>query len=394
MGFRYADEKDRQIVKELWMYSFNEDASFADYYFENRYSKDYNALWDEDEVKASLQLNPYTVSIKGKNEKTSYVVGISVYPEYRGQKLTTKLLKASLLDLIERGEAISLLMPIDTDIYRRYGYENCFDMEIYNLSIKDIKIRKDRAEKTKRIREITKQDIKDIQHVYSSASQSWDNYIERDENYFKELFKEVKSEGGEIFVSYGKDEEPTGYMVFYPKFEGGSKGFVREMFYESSSSLNTFLSIIKSHSTQFKEVEIYQEKNSYLKDFWGYDNKIKVNIKPFMMARIINPALFLNNMDIKNKIPLKMKIVDTFLDINNKVFIISENDVIESNDENNIDFIIDIGALTQIALGYIGIENAVFTEKIVFLESEKKENIVSALKEIFPKTKSFINDYI
>ncbi|MBP2026306.1 putative acetyltransferase [Acetoanaerobium pronyense] len=394
MGFRYAEEKDIQIIRELWMYSFNEDASSTDYYFENRYSKDYNALWDEEEIKASLQLNPYTLSIKGKKEKTSYVVGISVYPEHRGKKLTTKLLKASLLDLIERGGAISLLMPIDTDIYRRYGYENCFDMEVYNLSIRDIKIRKDRAEKTKRVREITKQDIKDIQNIYSSASKNWDNYIERDEDYFKELFKEVKSEAGEIFISYDKDEGATGYMIFYPKFEGGSKGFVREMFYKNSSSLNTFLSIIKSHRTQFKDVEICQEKDSYLKDFWGYDNKIKVNIKPFMMARIINPALFLNNMGIKNKIPLKMKIIDSFLDINNKAFIISENDVIESNDENNIDFIIDIGSLTQIALGYIGIENAVFTEKIVFLEPEKKENIVSALKEIFPNTKSFINDYI
>lgn len=394
MSFRYADEKDRQIVKELWMYSFNEDESSANYYFENRYSKDYNALWDEGEIKASLQLNPYTLSIKEKKEKTSYVVGISVYPEYRGQKLTTKLLKASLLDLIERGEGISLLMPIDTDIYRRYGYENCFDMEVYSLSIKDIKIRKDRAEKTKRIREITKKDIKDIQHIYSNASGSWDNYIERDGDYFKELFKEVKSEAGEFFISYGKYEEPTGYMILYPKFEGGSKGFVREMFYKSISSLNTFLSIIKSHSTQFKEVEIYQEKDSYLKGFWGYDNKININIKPFMMARIINPALFLNNMDIKSKIPLKMKVIDNFLDINNKVFILSENEVIESNDENNIDFMIDIGALTQIALGYTGVENAVFTERIVFLEPEKKENIVSALKDIFPKTKSFINDYI
>lgn len=69
MGFRYADEKDRQIVKELWMYSFNEDASFADYYFENRYSKDYNALWDEDEVKASLQLNPlYSIHQRKKRK--------------------------------------------------------------------------------------------------------------------------------------------------------------------------------------------------------------------------------------------------------------------------------------------------------------------------------------
>ena len=127
MKIRFAREEDKKIVKQLWSYSFQDSQSYVDYYFSDRYKASNNiVLEDNQTIVASLLINPYTLVLDGEEKKLSYIVGVSVFPEYRGKGYSSFLMKQTLSLLQERKDEMVLLMPIDTSIYRRYGFINTF----------------------------------------------------------------------------------------------------------------------------------------------------------------------------------------------------------------------------------------------------------------------------
>ena len=77
-------------------------------------------------VVASLLINPYTLVLNGEEKKVRYIVGVSVFPEHRGKGYSSFLMKQTLSLLQECKDELVLLMPIDTSIYRRYGFINTF----------------------------------------------------------------------------------------------------------------------------------------------------------------------------------------------------------------------------------------------------------------------------
>lgn len=136
MKTRFATEQDKKIVKKLWSYSFQDSQSYVEYYFMNRYEASHNIVLEENgTIVASLLINPYTLILDGIEKHLSYIVGVSVFPEYRGKGYSSFLMKETLSLLRNRGDEIVLLMPIDTAIYRRYGFINTFFDDSFEVKL-------------------------------------------------------------------------------------------------------------------------------------------------------------------------------------------------------------------------------------------------------------------
>ena len=385
-NIRYALEEDLNAVRDLWKYSFADDESFVSYYFGKRYSPNYNLIAYEDDLLASLQKNPYKIKIMNDLQDTAYIVGISVYPEHRGKKLTTHLIDKALHEAYDLEEKISLLMPIDTNIYRRYGYENCFNLYSYEIDLSSIKFTKNKTLSLDRIRQMTDEYANDLIKIYNEKASNWNIYLERDLSYYYRFFDEVRIESGEIFIARNEEMKPIGYMVFYPKFQT-NKGFVRELFCTDSRAIDSFMMLISSHATQIKSVEIHQPINSDLLYYFNYDNKIRINLKPFMMARIVDAKYILGKVAAKTNINRVIQIQDNILENNNKSFQIQGEKVIETTIEP--DLVIDIGSLTQLYMGEVTIDQAVYLNKI-----NANAEVIKDLNQLFKKRISYINEYI
>ena len=77
MKIRYAKEDEKDSIREIWDYCFNDSPKFTDYYFKNRYDRYNTVVVDEDgEIVSSLQLNQYKINLNDKYYDTSYVVGM------------------------------------------------------------------------------------------------------------------------------------------------------------------------------------------------------------------------------------------------------------------------------------------------------------------------------
>lgn len=405
MNIKTAESKDIEAVKELWNYSFSDSLEFVEYYFGQRHKLENNLILKESasRIEASLQMHPYSLMVDQIKKEVKYIVGVTVQPESRGKGYSSKLIKNTLNYQYNNGEDISILMPIDTDIYTRYGYTNCFYRYEYHVELSHIKAIKTsynahkenisavmnyKNENTE-IEEL----IQELEKFYNKNISDKHSYIIRNREYFINKFQELTIDGGHLFTVRDSGKL-RGFMMLIPKYKEET-GLVLEMMFEDVSAFHSLMGIIRSHITQFKKVEIATPQHELFNNFIDFDNKYKTIRKSFMMARIINAKNILKEIVEKSK-PYKdgknfaIKVVDPFIEAN--------NETVEFNSKKNgeiksIPFlIIGISDLTGLYMKSKTLKNLEKSEDFEF-ESEVDQHLFI---EIFGDEirENYVNDFI
>jgi predicted acetyltransferase len=377
---RFAYNNDLQEIKNIWEYCFGDTEMFMNYYFDNKYKCE-NTLVVEYNKKiiSSLQLNQYKIKINDKIYDTSYIVGVSTLPEARGMGAMKDMMISSLDYLYNKGQVVSILMPIDYRLYRKFGYEHCYDQINYEINmelLKDFKL-------NGVFKKASNKDIDSIIEIYDYFLEDKNGYVKRDKMYYETLFKEIESESGYVYI-HENEKKMDGYIIY---FKMDDTMFVREIAYKNIDALKSILKFIYNHNTQFKKASINSVIDDKIKLIIPALKKIDINIKPFMMGRIINVHKFMENLNIKD-IDLKLRVEDRFIEQNNKTFLIKNNKIVFTHEEDDVS--IDINTFSQLAFSYIDVEEAVFLGNICV----KDNKCIDILKKMFNKKINYINEYI
>ena len=388
MKIGYANEKDLDKIKDIWNYCFRDEESFVKYYFDCKY-KPYNTIVveDDNEIQSSLQLNQYKIKLNNKIYDTSYVVGVSTLPSARSKGYMKDLMQFTLNELYNKNQLVSILMPIDYRLYRKYGYEHCYDQLEYNIDIEGLKDFNINGE----FHKAKKEHIDYLIEIYNYNLANYNGYIYRDKFYYENLFKEIESEDGYIYIH--KNENYEGYIIY---FIIEDTFFVREMCYKNINSLKSMLKFIFNHNTQCKKYKLMTPINDNIKLILPNLKNNDINLKPFMMGRIINVEKFLNGIYVNHEDTEKVyiKIEDNQIKENNFTFELQilNNKVVCSKCNKKPNIKLTINNLTQLAFGYIDINEILFLENIKTIENNK--NIVYLLNAIFEKKQNYINEYV
>lgn len=377
---RNPQKSEKEKIKDLWRYCFNETEEFIEYYFANRYDEnDVLSLFYDKSLSSMLHLNKYSLNIRDIVHISSYIVGVAVAPEYRGQGLMNDLIKYTLNYQYNAGEIFSILMPIETQIYLRYGYINCFDISEYSIKLEDILYKKTDCS-IEKIEKITEKTVKDLNVVYKNAVEGCCAYNIREKKYWNKKFEEVMLENGNIFLVY-EGKKPSGYFILFPKNQ--EFGLVSELVFTTKNSYHSILNMIKSHSTQFKQVKIFTPQNFIFSLFADNNNKFIHTRKPFMMGRVINARQVLDNIFAEqdlSKYGFDIEIVDNQIKDNNFVY---------SNKGKNKKYAkIDISALAQIYTKYANIKELYLAKKVETVDLDFFEKLFG-----IEKKENFINEY-
>ncbi|HBG1231459.1 TPA: GNAT family N-acetyltransferase [Clostridioides difficile] len=394
MEIRYAKEEEIESIKEIWSYCFNDTESFMKYYFNDKYKSENTIVaLDEGKIISSLQLNQYKLLLNSKVYNTSYVVGVSTLPEGRGAGYMSKVMKFTLNELYKKGQLVSILMPIDYRLYRRFGYEHCYDQIEYTINTDDLKNFKSSG---KMIKSNLSQ-IDDLIRIDRAFLNEVNGNVLKDEHYYENLFKEIQSEDGFLYIHEGNEKD--GYIVYFLQ-EG--KMFVRELFYKNIDALKSMLKFIYNHNTQCKIVTISTPTIDKIRFILDNPKDSDIKIKPFMMGRIINVKKFIEDIDIEKDInsSFNLLIEDKFIDENNGLFKISiQNkkvsvEQLDKKDaekpQEDFDIKLDINTLTQLSFSYMDVNEAIFLNDI----KDVSEETLETLNCIFSKKNNYINEYI
>lgn len=388
MKMRYAREDEIDSIKEIWNYCFNDEDTFVDYYFNHKY-KNYNTIvaCEDNDIVSSLQLNQYKINLDNKVYDTSYVVGVSTFPQVRGRGYMRNIMDFSLNELYKKGQLISILMPIDYRLYRKYGYEHCYDQLEYNINIDDLK----NFNLNGRLYKATEKNIDDLININNIFLEDVNGNTVRDKEYYINLFREVKSEGGHVYVY--KDGSYKGYIIY---FLNGENMFVRELFYKDLDSLKSILKFIYNHNTQCKNVTISAPVNDKIKFVLENPKTTDIKIKPFMMGRVINVEEYLNGLQVEESIDISANIFieDKFIEENNGVFNIEiKNKKVKAKKiRGNYSLSLSINSFTQLAFSYVDIKDIIVLNNID--RNDKNKDAIQLLKVLFNKKENYINEYV
>nr|WP_312213689.1 GNAT family N-acetyltransferase [Clostridioides sp.] len=388
INVRYAIDKDIDDVKEIWSYCFGDTEKFMDYYFSKRYFKEHNVVVEQDgNIISSLQLGQYTINLNSNNYDTSYVVGVSTLPEARGKGFMRSMMNFTLEELYKRGEKVSILMPIDYRIYRRYGYEHCYDQIQYNIDVDDLRSFRIKGN----FHKSNKDHVKALIDMADSFQNGLNGYTIRDNKYFENLFGEIQSEDGNFYIY--ENDGYKGYLIY--SFNGDTM-FVRELFYKDIDSLKSMMGFIYNHNTQCKKVSISAPIGDKLKLILDNPKDVDFKLIPFMMGRVINVIKYFESIDTNKDYvgSLNIKIVDNQIKENNYVFKmnIKDGSVTVKTTEEKEDLELSINALTQIAFSYLNIEEILSLYEVDV--ADKRNIIIEFFNNLICKKINFINDYI
>lgn len=391
MNIRYAKPIDKEQVVSVWNYCFEDGEDFVKYYFENVYDENNTIIIEEnDEVLSALQLNKYTIDLRDNKYDVSYVVGVSSKPEVRGLGYMKHLMTYTLEELYKNGEIVSLLMAIDYRLYKRYGFDHCYDQIQYNLRTDELL----GFRLSSKLRKATFEDAETLSRIYTKAMESLNGYAVRDEVYFNRFIKEVSSESGYIYI----DEENNSYIAYYIQ---GDTFFVRELIYNNISSLKSMLAYIYNHNTQCKKTVINAPVDDKIKLIIANLKTCEIKLIPFMAGRVINFEKYIESLNscnidtqkINNKY-IKIKVIDKYIKQNNSVFKISvcDNKIKIQRVEEDYDIELDINSITQLAFSYLN------TDEIFMLNEIDESSLINTQKELlnvlFEKRINYIDELV
>lgn len=391
MNIRYAKPIDKDQIVSVWNYCFEDGEDFVKYYFENVYDENNTIIIEEnDEVLSALQLNKYTIDIRDNKYDVSYVVGVSSKPEVRGLGYMKHLMTYTLEELYKNGEIVSLLMAIDYRLYKRYGFDHCYDQIQYNLRTDELL----GFRLSSKLRKSTFEDAETLSRIYAKAMESLNGYAVRDEAYFNRFMKEVSSESGYIYI----DEENNSYIAYYIQ---GDTFFVRELIYNNISSLKSMLAYIYNHNTQCKKTVINAPVDDKIKLIIANLKTCEIKLIPFMAGRVINFEKYIEslnscNIDTQkiNNESIKIKVIDKYIKQNNSVFKISvcDNKIKIQRVEEDYDIELDINSITQLAFSYLN------TDEILILNEIDESSLINTQKELlnalFEKRINYIDELV
>ena len=405
MIYRVVNEERLPQVAELWDYCFEKrQEPFFQYYFGEYVGKNNMVIGgfervgpvDEngkqrEKLRTMVHVNPYMLRIRGQEQLTPYLVGVATAPETRGQHALGPLLETTFEVLRSEGFTFATLMPIYAGIYLPYEFAYCYFGLQYKMPLTDLarELAKASGKELAVEREPLQKEL--LAPLYAKLTSQYNGVPLRTDFQWKKLLTVHELEGMQCAVVY-REGEPCGYMFYYIS-EGCFT--VHELLADGFDARNRLLQYASMHQSAAKEFAWMAP--AWDKTYLGFaDQSLAPQVKPFMMARCLDARKALAQLVAPEGAQAGSVVVlltDKVIDRNNhllKLYVKDGAVEVKSTIEQE-EVIMDMGAFTQLYFGAFSATELFEAGRIrVKAGAEAK---LSLLESLFPKQRTFINEY-
>jgi len=381
---RFAHIHEKQRIKDIWNYCFEDKEPFLSWYFEEKYRAENTLVFDLGEagVVSNLQMLPYTLNFHGRAVDVFYIVGAATLPEARGMGLMKQLLREALAVMKERGCPISILLPFKYEFYKKYGWETCYCHKQYKIKIDSLK---PIMKKYGVFRPVKEEDIGELDRIYKRYIADKNGSIIRSNKDWKCILQDHGFEGGMAYLLKGHDGN-EGYILY----SIGDKTFkIHELAYMNHDAYRGLWGFVYAHSAQAQEVLW----NAPVDDFTQLllsNPQQDVMIRPFVMARAVDVEKLLQwygEMNSETE-SLSIEIHDSMAPWNNGMFQYKEHSV-ERYEGTVADVRCSVNVFTQLIMGFLSLRQAHALD-LLFI---KDFHALEKAEKFFKQKITYINDY-
>ncbi|HHW46593.1 MAG TPA: GNAT family N-acetyltransferase [Clostridiales bacterium] len=355
-------------IKSLWKIAFSESDTFLNWYFDNQWDgNNAIALLDSNRVLAALEMKKYDQFMRGNIIKSSYVVGVSVLPQYRHRGFATKIMVQSIVSSYNNGEVLSMLIPFSYKFYRRMGYELCFTHGRMRFGRDDIDLSQNMPG---RVRRLSIDYYEKLNDIYLRFFKTANGIIKRNPKDWGYIFDSTLMNGGGVFGYFENDL--CGYFTSY--WHKGELRIGEICFLTPRARTGMLLFISK----------LLDKDRTFTVDYPSFSNAAyftnepkEAAIKPTVMARVVNTRLALKQ--INSRANLAIKVDDNFFPQNSGVFDMN------GSSAKNYDFKMNINTFTKLYTGFTDTYELYFNGEI-----KGNREKLDILNSVFPKCNNYI----
>lgn len=383
---KYLLDKDKfNQFYELYLYSFNRpDSQQRKSVLKERYDhSNVYGIMNEDKLGSGLFSIPFNVDFHDVDFKMNGIGDVMSAPEFGGRGGASSLMNQALQDMYNDGVTLSYLAPFSFGYYRQFGFEQVFDHTKITIKSSDLPRVKSAQEGFVKRVSITELPVS-VKRLYqeknhlggmSRADWWWDHMIDKHPEY-------------KLALAY-QGNKLIGYLVYYSE---GVNFVIHEWVNSNPLSRQLLLKFVTKHQSIFENF-IYESPDADFKaDLLENPNSAKLEVIPYMMARIVNLENFLNRYPIQkmNLARINFKVEDS-LAWNNHVWSLAINDGVvdlKVADELQPDFSLTIQNLTKAMFGYRTLDSLA---DFGLVKGDKEK--ISILSELFVNEKPQLIDY-
>lgn len=285
MEIRLANPNDRDQLRWLWSYCFDDLPAFVDWFFQDVFEPDNTLCAAEGaSILSAIQMIPRRMFVRGGCVRTGYIVGVSTLPEHRGRGLAGALLRSGLELMKSRGQLLSILVPFDFRFYRRFGWEATHYLHRIEARPEVLGHVRD----ARGILPVGESDWEQLDAVYEQFCRPRHGYLMRDEGEWRRIFKDLALDGG---LAYGVGDGNGGLAGYILFRMAGRSLEIRELAYRSPGAKRSLLGFVAGHSAQ-ADGAVWNAPLDADADSLCTIPGMRVSLSPFMMSRPTDlPAL-------------------------------------------------------------------------------------------------------
>lgn len=388
MEIKELNEKEYFESMKLSMYAFQYNIPEVDKASRIEKLKRHRVIgvWEDDNLAAKLHIIPYHIYINGQEWKMGGVAGVATYPEYRRNGYVKRLIIDALEKMRNEEQIVSLLHPFDIGFYRKFGWEVFTENRKLLIEKKDLKFLTAQAGTIKRY---TKENHNsDIENVYAQYGKKYEGMLVRDLYWW---LNSIYSDG-QIAVYYNQSNEAQGYILYEVK---DRKMDVHEFVALTTEARFGLWNFICQHDSMIEGVSILTSNHELL-PFILHQPKVKTEVTPYFMARIVDAEQCLQKYKFNEVNKVFIHLEDEFAPWNNGSYLIGNGDVKVFKNKQGSNCVqppqrgvrMDINALTAIVFGY---KRPVELFELGYIQGLESE--ITVLEKLFPLTKPFFYDF-
>lgn len=382
-NFKHLELSDLNEFYQLYLYAFNrQDSEYRRKFFAARYkmARCYG-LVDNEKLLSGMYALPFTARLHEHDYKVAGIGDVMTYPEAGGHGYATKMLQEALQELHDDDCALAYLAPFSSQFYRRLGFEDVFQKYSAKVFSRDIhQLNLDRF--TGKVERGTiPENIAVLQKLYQPKNgmiyrtAEWWNYL-------------ALKNGWNTAIYYNAAGTPEGYLLY----ELEQKMHIQEWVCASSDAYFGLASFITGHSSMVEEIDFDFVDDNFAALF-AEPAVVKQNVQPYMMARIVNVAQFLQNYDYLSDFDqVRIKVVDRVLPANDGVYLLSRKNgqnTVERSSDGDLDLAISVNELTALMLGAHDLEWAEFYRRLDILNVASAMNWGRSLRRERPEIRDY-----
>ena len=396
----FGNDSFKPLAIALWSQSFRDSSEYINYYFSSRYRNE-NFLFYKENVQllGGAHFNPYTFNFLGSEFPSRYLVGVATFPQFKNRGVFKSIFNFALEYFYKNGIDLFFLTPANSEIYSKFNFALSHYLAEYYLDFSEIK----KQQILHSICEVNIENLNLYEAFISNELLNFSSSLKMNRRNFIDTLEETNLENGRIYILKDKLNECVGAFTYIPN---GDTISVQHLFFKNHDVFSSILGFLSSFSDYYEGIKITADIHSDLEIYFSNFKKIKKEVKPYLMTRVLNAKkiiqCFLENRysSLKNYISLDYSFIIELKDkdiFDNNITLLcnfnknsleikslSDNEINNYKMSENMPILsLDISTFTSLIFGGISLNNLIKSEALVVTNEKNHEllNLIFYIKK-------------